>query len=142
MARLKVTAFSIVAVAALVFGFAIACFDVAVADEASGGAAATVVEEVDYTQVLAEISGKIDGLAKSADSAAIAAGVDGLRGDFLSMSAAFEDLANDDSSENVEKVNALISGLTGVQVFMLVADLITLGVVLAMVFLVSYRSHT
>lgn len=132
----------IVAVAALVFGFAIACFDVAVADEPSSGAAATVVEEVDYTQVLAEISGKIDGLAKSADSAAIAAGVDGLRGDFLSMSAAFEDLANDDSSENVEKVNALISGLTGVQVFMLVADLITLGVVLAMVFLVSYRSHT
>lgn len=127
-----------------------ACFALAVspafADEPSSSSSAStvVVETVDYSEVISSIDGKLDGLAKSEDVQRIAEALEGkaTSDDVNALREAVKVLSPVDNSKRIEMLNEILSNLSTVSVITWVTLLLLLGTVLALVFLVSYRSHT
>lgn len=98
---------------------------IAYADEPSQG---ETPAQVDYSSALDEISGKLDELATGADVSDL---VD-----------AIGSIPQVDNVMELSDIRKALIGLNAVEMFLLVSNLILIGVVLSLVFLVSYRSHT
>lgn len=104
----------------------------AYADEGSSSSSASLAA---VEGKLEEISGKLDGLAEDVETIAAA-------GDNSALVEALENLRPSDNSRYYESVSKAETAIATIQVFELASILLLVGVALALVFLVSYRSHT
>lgn len=138
----------VLCIVALAFALALSLIgSVAFAEEPQGYEDSTI----DYSESLNSIDEKLEQLVAvddiqgiSEDVSAIRSGADSLmtHDDCESLQAAIQAIAPVDNSERLEKLNTLFTGLTTVQTFQLVSNLLLVGVILALIWLVSYRSHT
>lgn len=116
----------------------------AYAEDSSSSAAAAAAP--DYSQALDAINAKLDRLEDLADSDDVAGLVESVGavadGQGTLAERIEQAIAPMDSDERLQDLNELISAVSSLQVFQWVTLLLLLGVLCALVFLVSYRSHT
>ena len=126
----------------------LACFvlvtaPLAFADEPSSSSSSESLAH-DYSETLQSIEGKLGGLAAHDDMEELEAAIGKLptKEDIAGLSDVVKSIAPVDNKERIEALNEFMSALTTLTLFQWVTLLLLLGVVCALVFLVSYRSHT
>lgn len=119
------------------------CAPLAFADEPSSTSSSSSTA-ADYTELLESIDGKLDGLASAEDLQGVneALGNMPTADDVKGLREVIQDSAPADNRQRIEALNEFMGALTTLTLFQWVTLLLLLGVVCALVFLVSYRSHT
>ena len=132
-----------ICVLAMSFAFSV-CPAFADESQSSSASSPVVVETIDYSEVLLSIDSKLDALAKGEQVQALeeAIGSKATSEDVNGLSDAIKSLAPVDNTKRIEMLTEVLSNLSTVSIITWVTLLLLLGVLLALVFLVSYRSHT
>lgn len=140
---MKDAGFLVVLGAVLVAGALLLFAPLAFADE-PGQPSSSASASDDYRELLESIDAKLEGLATSEDVEALTVAVGGIAKteDVNGLSSVLEALKPMDNTQRINSLNKFMAALEGVSLFQWVTLLLLVGVCLAIVFLIAYRSHT
>lgn len=116
----------------------------AYAESSSSSSSSASEGNVDYSVVLGQINAKLDELPSKSElqevNSKLAAAV--TKEDIADLSSAIEAIAPVDNSQRIDAMNEFFAALMTLNVYQWVTLLLLVGVLLVLVWLVSYRSHT
>lgn len=143
---MKNVGFIMVISAVLIAGAMMLLAPLAFADEqeASSSSSSSSASNEDCIALLESIDSKLDGLASSQDVDDLAVKVEAIAKseDVSGLKTVVEALKPMDNTTRIDSLNKFMASIESVSLFQWVTLLLLVGVCLALVFLVSYRSHT
>lgn len=137
--RVEITC-AVICIVGMVFMF----WFVPVAFAAGSSSSSASEGNTDYSVVLGQISEKLDGMPTSAEVAEIknALSTAVTKEDISGLGEVIEAIAPVDNSKRIDAMNEFFAAIMTLEVYQWVTLLLLVGVLLVLIWLVSYRSHT